>query len=386
MGDPRWRRWRGRTPGYASLPGASEASQAAVRNKAPRSRRRALALALALGSQALLLTPARAQTEGKAQPATSPTPAAATQPGQSAPATTGTKPTSGEVCLYCDPKTGAPRPRRDLHWHDHWNRVGLAEAVTIAAATGAFITTLFVTPEDEAEWSGPILVDSGVRSSLRLRERSEREAAATVSDALIVGSIVHPVIVDNLLVTWLGRQSPEVAWQMFVINAQAYALTLSINSVTKRIAARGRPYADECVDDPNYSAKCENNDRFKSFYSGHAAVTATGAGLLCAHHTQLELYGDPALDTATCVLGVTMTAATGALRIASDNHWTSDVLLGHLMGYASGYLMPTLLYYQEFRIRPEPPHDTPRPQVALRTAVVPVVTDSSLQLKLIGMF
>jgi membrane-associated phospholipid phosphatase len=273
-----------------------------------------------------------------------------------------------------------------LHWHAHWSRVGLAEAVTIAAATGAYVTTLFVPAEDDADWTGPILIDTGARNFLRLGSRPEREAAAAVSDALIFGSVAHPVIIDNLIVTWLGRQSPEVAWQMFVINTQAYALTMSVNAVTKRIAARGRPYASECVDDPNYSANCDNEDRFRSFYSGHAAVTATGAGLLCAHHTQLELYGNPTLDTATCAFGVMMTAATGALRIASDNHWTSDVMLGHLMGYASGYLMPTLLYYHEFRIQPEPPHDAPRPQVASRAAFIPVVTDSSVQLKLIGMF
>jgi hypothetical protein len=44
--------------------------------------------------------------------------------------------------------------------------------------------------------------------------------------------------------------------------------------------------------------------------------------------------------------------ATGALRIASDNHWATDVLVGHVSGYLAGYLLPTLLYYRKPRAAP----------------------------------
>jgi hypothetical protein len=55
------------------------------------------------------------------------------------------------------------------------------------------------------------------------------------------------------------------------------------------------------------------------------------------------LYQNDILDVGTCALAVAGTAVTGAMRIASDNHWASDVIVGHLMGYASGYLLPTVL-------------------------------------------
>ncbi len=325
-------------------------------------------------------------SSARGQAAAEPAPSAEDKAPKPAAGGVVSQPKPGEVCLYCDPDIESPRGRSGLHWHDHWSRVGLSEAFTIAAATSVYVTTLFIKPDDDADWTGPILFDTPVRKSLRLGTREERQAAASVSDALLFGSIAHPTIVDNFLVTLLGRQSPEVAWQMFVINTQAYALTLSVNAVTKRVVARGRPYTGECESDPNYSGNCDSDSQFKSFYSGHAAVTATGAGLLCAHHTQLELYGDPTLDSATCALGIMMTAATGALRISSDNHWTSDVLVGHLMGYASGYLMPTLLYYHEFRTTPEPPDAHSPPVVASRATIVPMVTDTSFQLRLVGMF
>jgi membrane-associated phospholipid phosphatase len=72
------------------------------------------------------------------------------------------------------------------------------------------------------------------------------------------------------------------------------------------------------------------------------------------------------------------------LRIASDNHWASDVLVGDLMGYLSGYLMPTLLYYKQFRLTP---HEDapPAPSRPLFTAL-PIVTDRSAQLTLLGIF
>jgi hypothetical protein len=91
-------------------------------------------------------------------------------------------------------------------------------------------------------------------------------------------------------------------------------------------------------------------------------------------------------DTATCATGIVFTALTGGLRVASDNHWASDVLIGHLMGYVSGYLLPTLLYYKEFRITPEPEHEAPPGTTAPQMAVLPLVGPDSVQLGAFGRF
>jgi membrane-associated phospholipid phosphatase len=69
------------------------------------------------------------------------------------------------------------------------------------------------------------------------------------------------------------------------------------------------------------------------------------------------------------------------MRIASDNHWTSDVIVGHLMGYTSGYLLPTLLYYKTFRTQPEE-HPTPTPIYA----ALPMVTTESVGVSVVGAF
>ncbi len=69
------------------------------------------------------------------------------------------------------------------------------------------------------------------------------------------------------------------------------------------------------------------------------------------------------------------------MRIMADNHWASDVLVGHLMGYLSGYLLPTLLYYKEVRTAPHD-HAPERPGVL----ALPIVNDHSLQLNLFGQF
>jgi membrane-associated phospholipid phosphatase len=203
-----------------------------------------------------------------------------------------------------------------------------------------------------------------------------------LSDAIFIIETLHPTVIDPLIVAWWQRQSPEVAWQMFVINAQAYALTLLVNDVTKRLTARARPWVgvDDCEQNPSGST-CGTGGAYRAFYSGHAAITATGAGLICAHHTQLSLYQNEVLDTGTCVLAVLGTAATGALRVASDNHWASDVLVGHLLGYVSGYLLPTLLYYKEFRTTP---HD--HPSDAPTFAALPMIGNDKLGLSLFGLF
>ena len=230
-------------------------------------------------------------------------------------------------------------------------------------------------------WNTPILFDRPMRSLLRIDSARGRDRAALISDGLFVWEVLHPSVLDPLLVAWWKRESPFVAWQMLVIDAQAYALTLFLNNLAKKTFARARPWlgTDDCAQNPN-GESCGVGGGYLSFYSGHSAVTATGAGLLCAHHTQLSLYQNDLLDQGTCALAVLGTAATGALRIASDSHWASDVLIGHLLGYTSGYLLPTLLYYKEFRTSP---HDHPSGPTY---AALPLIDRGTLGLSLVGMF
>lgn len=286
----------------------------------------------------------------------------------------------GTICPFCEITPQFTAGRSGLHWHSHWGTVGRREYITIPVLTAALLGIQLIPPPDEATWDSPILFDSAARDVLRFGSASSRRAAAKLSDAIFIIETLHPVIIDPLIVAWWQRQSPEVAWQMFVINAQAYALTLLVNDVTKRLTARARPWVDECEQNPS-SSNCGSGERYRAFYSGHAAVTATGAGLICAHHTQLSLYQNEWLDTGTCALAVLGTAATGAMRVASDNHWASDVLVGHLLGYVSGYLLPTLLYYKEFRITP---HD--HPSTAPTFAALPLIGDDQLGLSVFGLF
>jgi membrane-associated phospholipid phosphatase len=289
---------------------------------------------------------------------------------------------TGTTCPFCALTPQFSGGRSGLHWHDHWRSVGRREYVTLPLLAAALLGTQFIPTPEKANWNGPILFDDEVRDRARIRSANGRHEAAELSDVIFYVETLHPVVIDPLVVAWGVRQSPEVAWQMFVINAQAYALTLLLNDVTKRLTARARPWVgvDECAQNPA-SETCGSGGRYRAFYSGHAAVTATGAGLICAHHTQLSLYQNDWLDGGTCALAVLGTAVTGAMRVASDNHWASDVLVGHLLGYVSGYLLPTLLYYKEFRLAP---HD--HSPEAPTFAALPLVNKETLGMSLLGMF
>jgi membrane-associated phospholipid phosphatase len=287
----------------------------------------------------------------------------------------------GVLCPLCKVTPEFPGGRTGLHWHGHWGTVGVREYVTVSAlAVGVLGFQLFAPRPQEPRWEGPILFDDPLRDVLRFGSSASRDTAARLSDVLFVWEVLHPSLIDPLLVAWWQRKSPGVAWQMLVIDAQAYGLTLLLNDLAKNAFARARPSLTDTDCERNPDASACAGGRNLSFYSGHAAITATGAGLLCAHHTQLSLYQNDYLDTGTCALAVLGTALTGALRIAADKHWASDVLVGHLMGYASGYLLPTLLYYKEFRAAP---HDHPdEPTVA----ALPLIRRDALGVSLLGLF
>jgi membrane-associated phospholipid phosphatase len=270
-------------------------------------------------------------------------------------------------------QTETPSPKR-LTWQPEWRRVN---GVEYALTTGLFAMSTairFLPALEEALWTRPVLLDDVTRRGLRASSRSGRNTAGRVSDALAILGYLPPLVIDPMIVAGIDDQNQDVAWQLFVISTQSYAITFTLNSVSKRVFARRRPYAVGCADDPTYSDECSHADRFRSFYSGHSAITATSAGLICAHHTHVPLYGGGNIDRLTCGAALAGMLATGTLRIVADKHWHSDVMAGHLLGFAVGYLLPTLVYYKSFKSEPDEQRSSAAP---LRTPPALVGTSFS---------
>lgn len=277
----------------------------------------------------------------------------------------------GLTLLSSPPAAAEPR----LTWSGDWRRVGATEYAIIGGlGVGIATVMLWIPPAEEPAWKSPRLMDWGVREWLRLDTRIGRDAADTVSDILVAATLVQPLVVDSLIVAGLLDGSTDVMHQTEVINLQAFAMTQFVNVTAKRIFARERPYVGGCASDPTSSRGCNDLDRYRSYYSGHAAVSATGAGLVCAHHTHLKLYGGSPQDGIACGVAAGVSLATGALRIAADRHWATDVVTGHILGFVAGYLVPTLVYYKSFRRVPEDP--TESGQVRLRRSDPPTLAFS----------
>lgn len=235
------------------------------------------------------------------------------------------------------------QPAEDrVEWKDSYRRFHVAEY----AATGALAVSAVVLgqsiPTTDVRWAQGNGFDDGVRSKLRVASPGGRATADTVSDVLLGASIVYPYLAAN--VAWGAHDSADAAWQMAMINTQSFALTSTVMGVIKGLAGRARPYTRECEATADPEA-CMGENYSTSFLSGHTALAFTGAGLTCAHHLNLPLYGGGAPDGLTCAAAVGAASATGALRIAADKHYLSDVMAGAALGTLSGWLLPTLLHY-----------------------------------------
>jgi membrane-associated phospholipid phosphatase len=294
-------------------------------------------------------------------------------------------PRYGEPLLPSEPpppaEVAVPARRMPLAWNEEWPRARPLEyAAAVTFGAGALLANAI--PVHDRGWSRNGL-DEGVRDGLRLRSESSRSVARGVSDGLWYGLMAYPIIVDALLVA--GPKNGDLAWQMFVIDAQSMALSGATSVLLERTSGRERPYLREC-DGPGgkpragYESYCDSKpeEQYQSFISGHTLLAFTGAGLTCAHHMYLPLYGGGAGDVLACVVATSAATAQGALRVSSDRHYMTDVAVGAALGFGSGYALPVLLHYGQGGAKSE--RGEPRPIVA------PYATASEAGLKAIGSF
>lgn len=288
--------------------------------------------------------------EALAQAARDDAPLAPAPPSPAAPSSS-TAPAATTIPTAADPPPLAPRrpaPRKAEVDKFVWRYPEFRTSEYFV--TGAFgaltIGGLFIpTSESRGRWENGL--DDGVRDALRAEDRDMRKLADDASDVTLIASL-NWIAFDAGVVAWWGRNKGSVAYQMAAIDIETMAITAGINSLVKGIAARERPYGDRC-DEPGEVGldDCESDSRNRAFFSGHSSSAFAAASLTCTHHAHLALYDDPVADAAACVSAMGLAGATGVLRIVSDNHHTTDVVTGALIGTTIGFGVPWLLHYKD---------------------------------------
>jgi membrane-associated phospholipid phosphatase len=236
-----------------------------------------------------------------------------------------------------------------VKWSADWPRVTIWDAIAAGVLTIADTEIEDRVPlPGRPIWHGGILFDNAVRDVLHGRTAALQSTASTLSDIFFKAGSLVPFIVDLYFATLSVHQNSDVAVQMLVIDLESFGISGLISLAGEHGVGRSRPYTEDCgARDPSGALlhTCGSGNDNRSFYSGHAAATATAAGLTCVDHQHLPLFGGGVADLAPCVAMIGVAAATGVLRIVYDEHWASDVIVGWTFGALSGYVLPSLLHY-----------------------------------------
>lgn len=120
-----------------------------------------------------------------------------------------------------------------------------------------------------------------------------------------------------------------------------------IKEWTKLLVYRARPYM---YFDGYPQDKVEDGDWNCSFPSGHTTLAFAGAAFTTMVFCQC--YPNSKWNYAVAGVSFGVAALTGALRMASGNHFFTDVLVGAIIGTACGFAVPymhTQTFYGKFQ-------------------------------------
>jgi membrane-associated phospholipid phosphatase len=230
-------------------------------------------------------------------------------------------------------------------WHPEWPKFRWTEGVaTVGLIATSYAEDRYLSGPATPQWTGAILLDNEVRGVVRGPSIHVQRTASKYADVGFAVLTLFPYF--DVAIALGVHRSPEVAAQMFLIDTQAQSFTSSVTLLTKWLVGRQRPYARDCT--PGGTAgihTCGTSYDNIGFFSGHTSATFTGAALTCVHHEHLPLYGGGAPDTWACVWALIGASSTGILRIVSDDHYASDVIVAAGVGFLSGYVMPSWLHY-----------------------------------------
>jgi membrane-associated phospholipid phosphatase len=261
-----------------------------------------------------------------------------------------TQPTeAAETKAAVEVKTTEPAPASEkktegkLAWDPRWPRFRPIEYVVTGVGGPIAIGMYYLLkPQPTPNWIGGILIDDDVRDALRMRTNSGLKTVRALSDAADTVLVVLVFGVDSVLVPVL-RGSWDVAFQVSLMDLESFMFSSVLTFTLYDTIGRARPSYVDCQHGST-DPQC-NTSPTASFPSGHVNEAATAAGLSCAHHTNVPLYGARIWDDLACARDAALATAGALFRIMGDRHYLTDVLAGGAIGFAFGYGLPNLLHY-----------------------------------------
>ncbi len=244
-------------------------------------------------------------------------------------------------------------------WREPWPKFRWWEYGVTAASWGTTITTGYILPDTPFGWRGRNDFDEAIRDELRWGSTTARHQAAVASDVMFYSLSALPIVVDDLVVTWGVRRKRETAYHLIMTDLEALGVAGFVSSLTER-TGRERPYVRTCPDGTverhadalSPELPCQETGRNQSFVSGHTAAAFAGAGLVCVHRTAFSVFGARAADVAMCSTALGTAVVAAYLRVASDVHYTTDVLAAAGVGLGSGFVLPYLIRFRSAAVSP----------------------------------
>ena len=156
------------------------------------------------------------------------------------------------------------------------------------------------------------------------------------SKSLAIASDIAAFSTAATAATMLALPSSEY-FTVGVIYAETVGLTFGINEILKRAVPRERPYL---YFEGYPEEDLKNGDYNESFCSRHTSVAFSIAA--ANSYIFSKYYPDSEWKIPVIAASYSLATITGILRVASGEHFASDVLVGALLGTAIGYAVPAL--------------------------------------------
>lgn len=184
---------------------------------------------------------------------------------------------------------------------------------------------------NQKKFDGEILDKNSVNAFDRFFMQPYSKPLDTTADVLMITMLASPAI---LLAT-----QPTSDWMTIgMMYAESVLLAQGIKEISKLFINRPRPYMYyEGFPEKDVYEKLDWNNSCPSGHSTMAFMSATFLTyVFCQYHPD-TLWQLPVI-----IGSYAFATTTAALRVASGNHFVTDVLFGSLIGSAVGFLVPFL--------------------------------------------